>query len=57
MKCSCEVAMPVMYKGSMLSHVSVRWDMVVEDAVLVELKAVRAALPPAARDISETTKE
>jgi GxxExxY protein len=48
MKCGCEVPMPVMYKGSVLSHVSVRWDMVVEDVVLVELKAVRATLPPAA---------
>ena len=48
MKCSCEVAMPVMYKGSALSHVGVRWDMVVEDVVLVELKAVKSPLPPAA---------
>ena len=33
--------MPVVYKGKPLSHVSVRWDMVVEDCVLVELKAVK----------------
>jgi len=36
-----EVAMPINYKGSPLSHVSVRWDMVVESCVLVELKAVQ----------------
>ena len=36
-----EVAMPVMYKGLPLSHVSVRWDMVVDSCVLVELKAVQ----------------
>lgn len=39
--------MPVVYKGKPLSHVSVRWDMVVEDCVLVELKAVKR-LPLAA---------
>lgn len=44
---ACEVAMPVMYKGNPLSHVSVRWDMVVEHCVLVELKAVKR-LPQAA---------
>jgi len=36
-----EVAMPIYYKGTPLSHVSVRWDMVVEGCVLVELKAVQ----------------
>ena len=41
---SCEVAMPVVYKGSPLSHVSVRWDMVVEDCVVVELKATKGPL-------------
>lgn len=41
---SCEVAMPVMYKGAPLSHVSVRWDMLVGDCVLVELKAVKGQL-------------
>lgn len=38
---SVEVAMPVTYKGAPLSHVSVRWDMVVDSCVLVELKAVQ----------------
>jgi len=38
---SVEVSMPVMYKGHPLSHVSVRWDMVVDNCVLVELKAVQ----------------
>lgn len=36
-----EVAMPVVYRGNPLSHVSVRWDMVVDQCVLVELKAVQ----------------
>ena len=36
-----EVAMPISYKGRPLSHVSVRWDMLVENCVLVELKAVQ----------------
>ena len=36
-----EVAMPIQYKGSPLSHVSVRWDMLVDNCVLVELKAVQ----------------
>ena len=38
---SSEVAMPVIYRGNPLSHVSVRWDMVVDKCVLVELKAVQ----------------
>ena len=46
--CSVEVAMPVMYKGNPLSHVSVRWDMLVENCILVELKAVKSRLPAAA---------
>lgn len=45
---SCEVAQPVLYKGAPLPHVSVRWDMVVEGCVLVELKAVKSKLPAAA---------
>ena len=45
---SCEVAHPVTYKGTLLSHVSVRWDMLVEQCVLVELKAVKGKLPAAA---------
>lgn len=45
---SCEVAQPVLYKGVALSHVSVRWDMVVEGCVLVELKAVKSKLPASA---------
>ena len=45
---SCEVAMPVVYKGTPLSHVSVRWDMLVENCVLVELKAVKTQLGAAA---------
>jgi len=44
-----EVAMPIYYKGTALSHVSVRWDMVVEGCVLVELKAVQALRPGALR--------
>ena len=44
---ACEVAMTVLYKGKPLSHVSVRWDMIVEHCVLVELKAVKR-LPQAA---------
>lgn len=46
--CSLEVAMPVLYKGNPLSHVSVRWDMAVDSCVLVELKAVKSRLPAAA---------
>ena len=46
--CSLEVAMPVLYKGNPLSHVSVRWDMTVDSCVLVELKAVKSRLPAAA---------
>ena len=46
---SSEVAMPVMYKGKALSHVSVRWDMLVEQCVLVELKAVQNLRPGALR--------
>jgi GxxExxY protein len=46
--CSVEVAMPVLYKGNPLSHVSMRWDMLVESGVLVELKAVKSRLPAAA---------
>ena len=42
---ACEVAQPIWYRGAPLSHVSVRWDMVVEGIVLVELKAVKTALP------------
>jgi len=38
---SVEVAMPVHYRGQPLSHVSVRWDMIVGNCVLVELKAVQ----------------
>ena len=45
---SCEGAQPVMYKGAPLPHVSVRWDLVVEGCVLVELKAVKSRLPAAA---------
>ena len=44
-----EVAMPVLYRGRPLSHVSVRWDMVVEGCVLVELKAVQHLRPGALR--------
>ena len=46
--CSLEVAMPVLYKGNPLSHVSVRWDMLVDNCVLVELKAVKSHLHAAA---------
>ena len=46
---SCEVAQPVVYRGAPLSHVSVRWDLVVEGCVLVELKAVKGTLTAAAR--------
>ena len=45
---ACEVAMPVLYKGAPLSHVSVRWDMLVENLVLVELKATKTKLGIAA---------
>lgn len=38
--CACEVSVPVMYKGSPLGHANVRWDMLVDNSVLVELKAV-----------------
>jgi len=48
LKVACEVAMPILYKGTPLSHVSVRWDMVVEGCVLVELKAVKSKLSIAA---------
>ena len=41
LRVSVEVAMPVQYRGQPLSHVSVRWDMLVGDCVLVELKAVQ----------------
>lgn len=44
-----EVAMPVIYKGNPLSHVSVRWDMIVDRCVLVELKAVQYLKPGALR--------
>ena len=44
-----EVAMPIMYRGDPLSHVSVRWDMVVEHCLLVELKAVQQLRPGALR--------
>ena len=40
----CEICQPVVYKGNTLPHVSVRWDMLVEGTVLVELKAVRSKL-------------
>ena len=46
---SSEVAMPVVYKGKALSHVSVRWDIMVEQCVLVELKAVQNLKPGALR--------
>ena len=36
----CEVALPVIYKGRPLSHVSVRMDMLLDGAVVIELKAV-----------------
>lgn len=48
LRVACEVAQPVLYKGYPLPHVSVRWDMLVDDAVLVELKAVKARLPASA---------
>ncbi len=44
-----EVAMPIYYRGQPLSHVSVRWDMLVGDCVLVELKAVQNLRPAALR--------
>lgn len=46
---SSEVAMPIVYKGTTLSHVSVRWDIMVEQCVLVELKAVQNLKPGALR--------
>ena len=36
----CEVTLPVTYKGRPLSHVSVRMDMLLDGAVVIELKAV-----------------
>lgn len=49
LRVACEVAQPVLYKGHPLPHVSVRWDMLVDNAVLVELKAVKARMPSSAR--------
>ena len=43
--CRCEVTVPVMYKQSPLSYVSVRIDMLLDSCVAVELKAVSSPLP------------
>lgn len=54
---SCEVAMPVLYKGNALSHVSVRWDMLVDHCVLVELKAVQHLKPGALRQCQRYARD
>ena len=43
--CRCELTVPVMYKGKPLPYVSVRIDMLLDNCVVVELKAVSSVLP------------
>lgn len=45
---TCEIVSPVTYKGKLLPHVSVRWDLLVADCVLVEIKATKGKLSLAA---------
>lgn len=41
---TCEIVSPVYYKGKALPHVSVRWDLLVSESVLVEIKATKSKL-------------